>query len=138
MIELSRLPANKNITISSDMIAVTQFLWSDKIVSDRNIIQLKFSRNYADDDFENTTAVIHDCIQQSHYTGIIMPWLLVYTSHTRLYSASTLHRDYYTLVKCALVPSIVIEVGWWTSVTHMMLYIPHGTLHMVLLMLPTF
>ena len=52
MVELSRLPANKNITISSDMIAVIQFLWSDKIVSDRNIIQLKFHRKYADDDLK--------------------------------------------------------------------------------------
>ena len=67
-----------------------------------------------------------------------MPWLLVCTSHTRLYSAITLHRDYYALVKCALVPLIVIEVGWWTSVTHRTLFIPHWTFHMVLLMLPTF
>ncbi len=53
MVELSRLPANKNITISSDMIAVTQFLWSDKTVSDRNIIiKLKFRQNYADDDLK--------------------------------------------------------------------------------------
>ena len=35
-----------------------------------------------------------------------MPWLLVCTSHTRLYSAITLHRDYYALVMCALVPPI--------------------------------
>ena len=76
MVELSRLPANKNIKItiiSSDMIAVTQFLWSDKIVSDRNIIQLKFRRNYADDDLK-TQQQSYMTVFSNHITqGFLCP-----------------------------------------------------------------
>ena len=73
MVELSRLPANKNLTISSDMIAVTQFLWSDKIVSDRNIIQLKFHRNYVDDDLK-TQQQSYTTVFSNHITqGLLCP-----------------------------------------------------------------
>ena len=55
------------------MIAVTKFLWSDKIVYDRNIIQLKFRRNYADDDLK-TQQQSYMTVFSNHITqGLLCP-----------------------------------------------------------------